>query len=118
MKEKKLVRVVLLVAMLVCAAAIVTYYWQHETLDAIIHVPMYVMIVALVYILIQILKRSLYKEQRWYDWLYYIGLIAIMLPPVLANEGNASIFHLLTDFGTLFLIVPVLLEGKVVVNGK
>lgn len=118
MKEKKLVRVVMLVAMLACAAIIVTYYWRNETLDAIIQVPMYIMIIALVYILIQILKRSMYKEQRWYDWLYYIGLIAIMLPTVLANEGNASIFHVLTDFGTLFLIVPVLLEGKVVVNGK
>lgn len=118
MKENKVLRASLLVAMLVCAGIVVNYYWQHSELQAIKEIPMFIMVVTLIYILVQILKRSIYKDQRWYDWLYYIGLIAMMLPTVLVTEGNLSMFNVITDTCTLFLIVPIILEGKVLVNGK
>lgn len=118
MKENKALRASMLVGMLVCAGIVINYYWQNSALEALKEIPMYVMVFTLVYILIQIFKRSIFKEQRWYDWLYYIGLIAIMLPTVLVSEGNLSIFNVITDTCTLFLIVPIILEGKVFINGK
>ena len=118
MKQNKILRASMLLVMLVCAGIVVNYYWQHSALETIKEIPMYVMIVTLVYILIQISKRSIYKEQRWYDWLYYIGLIAMMLPTVMVSESNVEIFNYVTDVCTLFLIVPIILEGKVMVNGK
>lgn len=118
MKENKILRASMLVAMLVCAGIIIHYYWENSTLEALKEIPMYVMIVTLAYIIIQILKRSIYKEQRWYDWLYYIGLIAIMLPTVMVTENNVSIFNIITDTCTLFLIVPIVLEGKVLIHEK
>ena len=118
MKENKKLRAVLLAGMLACAGIIINYYWQNSTIESLKEIPMYVMILALVYILIQILKRSIYKEQRWYDWLYYIGLIAMMLPTILVSESNLTLFNYITDTCTLFLIVPIVLEGKVIVNGK
>jgi len=118
MKENRILRASMLVAMLVCAGIVVNYYWQNSTIEALKEIPVYVMIVTLVYILIQIFKRSIYKEQRWYDWLYYVGLIAMMLPTVLVTETNLTLFNYVTDVCTLFLIVPIVLEGKVIVNGK
>lgn len=118
MKENKILRASMLVAMLVCGGVIINYYWQTSDLMAIKEIPMYIMIVTLIYILIQIFKRSIYKEQRWFDWLYYIALIAMMLPTVMISENNLSLFNYMTDVCTLFLIVPIVLEGKVIVNGK
>ena len=118
MKENKVLRASMLLGMMVCAGIVINYYWQNSSLEALKEIPMYVMIFTLVYILIQILKRSIYKEQRWYDWLYYIGLIAIMLPTVMVSESNLSFFNIITDTCTLFLIIPIVLEGKVLVNGK
>jgi len=118
MKENKILRASMLAAMLVCAGIVINYYWQNSALSALKEIPMYIMIVTLIYILIQIFKRSIFKEQRWYDWLYYIGLISIMLPTVFVSEGNLSFFNIITDSCTLFLVVPIVLEGKVLVNGK
>lgn len=118
MKESKLLRASMLIGMLICAGIVTTYYWRNWELNSLKEIPMYIMIVTLIYILIQIIKRAIFKEQRWYDWLYYIGLIAMMLPTVIATENNASIFNVVTDICTLFLIVPILLEGKVLLNGK
>lgn len=118
MKEKKWFRLFLLLMMLVCAAIIMLYFWGREDLFSLKRLPLYIMIAALAYILIQILKRSIYKEQRWYDWLYYIGLVSIMIPTLLANEENQQFYHFLTDYGTLFLIVPVVIEAKNAINEK
>lgn len=118
MKENKMLRASMLVAMLACAGVVINYYWQNSELETLKEIPMYVMIVTLVYILIQIFKRSIYKEQRWYDWLYYVGLIAMMLPTLMVSESNLTLFNYVTDVCTLFLIVPIVLEGKVLVNGK
>ena len=81
-------------------------------------VPIYIMILAFVYILLQIAKRYLYKEYNWWDWLYYIGLIAMMLPTIFATEENLETFNLFTDFGVLFLIIPILFDGNRLIQNK
>lgn len=118
MKNEKLFRTLITVVLLVVGASIVAYYWSVDTLEGIKNVPVYVMVLCLAYVLIQILKRYLFKNQNWWDWLYYIGLISVMIPGYMATEENISTFAFISDFGTLFLIIPTLLDGKDIIQKK
>ena len=118
MKNEKMIRVLLSVSMILFGGLIVAYFWSHETIEAILYVPMHVMIFALVYILLQIVKRFLFKERNWWDWLYYIGLAALVVPRYFISEDNLSMFNSLIAFGTLFLIIPVLMDGKKLMASK
>lgn len=116
--SKKIITKITLIALAtIVSLLIVGYYWSNSSLSSITLVPITIMILALFYILIQIAKRFFIKEQNWWDWLYYIGLIAMMLPTVVANSANETYFHFITDYGTLFLIIPVLLDTKTLFNG-
>lgn len=108
----------LLILNLVLGAIVVLYYWSNDSLESITQIPIYVMIMALCYIFVQIARRYFFKKQNWWDWLYYIGLIAMMLPTVVADPSNMPFMRILTDYGTLFLIVPVFFDGKQVIDGK
>ena len=118
MKDRRIVRVILLLIMLLLGTLVVMYYWSNDTLESLVIIPKKVLFFVLGYILVQILKRSLSREKKWWDWLYYIALLGILLPTVLADESNASIFHILADYGTLFLIIPVLIDGKKLIDAK
>jgi len=87
-------------------------------MDGIQMLPMHLVILSFVYVLLQILKRYLFKRKNWWDWLYYIGLVSIVLPTFFVNETNTDFYHLLTDYGTFFLIIPILLDGTQLVNTK
>ena len=118
MKNNKMLRMLLLILNLVLGAIIVLYYWSNESVDSIKQIPIYVMLLALGYIFVQIAKRYFFKKQNWWDWLYYIGIIAMMVPTVIADTSNMQLMELLTDYGTLFLIIPVFFDGKQVIDGK
>ena len=106
------VRILLIILSLGLSGAIVRYYWLSDSLDSIIDVPEYVMVLALIYVFLQIIRRKYSKQQHWWDWLYYLGLLAMIIPTLLANSSHLIYFNYLTDYGTLFLILPVLLEGN------
>ena len=116
MKNSKILKVLILVTMFLLGNAVSMYYWSNETLESMRVVPIFVMILALVYILMQILKRFMYKEKNWWDWLYYVGLLAIVLPTYFATEANLSTFQWITDFGSLFLVLPLLFDFKKLVQ--
>lgn len=111
MNTPKFVFTLLILAKLSLASTILWYYWNVNTLVEITKLPLYVLILTVVYIAFQMLTRRLSKKQNWWDWIYYIGLAAIMLPVVMAKPENEKMFHLLTDFGILFLLLPVLIDG-------
>ena len=111
MKTPKFVFALLILAKLFLASTIVLYFWNVNTLVEITKLPLYVLILTVVYIGFQMVTRRFSKKQNWWDWIYYIGLAAIMLPVVMAKPENEKIFHLLTDFGILFLLLPVLIDG-------
>jgi len=98
--------------MLLVGGLIINYYWKNDSLKSIVSVPMSIMVFTFVYILCQIGKRFAFKKQNWWDWLYYIGLVVIILPRFLATPENLSIFQTVTDIGILFLLVPVFFDGK------
>ena len=111
MNTPKFVFILLILAKLSLASTILWYYWNVNTLVEITKLPLYVLILTVVYIAFQMLTRRLSKKQNWWDWIYYIGLAEIMLPVVMAKPENEKMFHLLTDFGILFLLLPVLIDG-------
>lgn len=110
MKENKVVQLIFAIAALIIGGNIIFYYWSHSTLSSMQMVPMYLMILAFVYILLQIGKRYVFKRQKWWDWLYYIGLTGMMLPVFFASGSNVNTFNTIADYGTLFLVIPVLLD--------
>lgn len=112
LKNSRLLHTILIISLLAMGGLCTAYYWSNDDLMTLRMVPIHVMIYAVVYILLQIAKRYLYKEYNWWDWLYYIGLIAMMLPTLFANEQNLSVYNLFTDIGILFLIIPILFDGN------
>lgn len=111
MNTPKFLFALLILAKLFLAATIVLYFWNVNTLVEITKLPLYVLILTVVYIGFQMVTRRFSKKQNWWDWIYYIGLASIMLPVVMAKPENEKIFHLLTDYGILFLLLPVLIDG-------
>lgn len=111
MDMKKILWVIILLGMLTCAGLIIGYYWMVRDLQGITKLPIPILIITLLYIVLQILKRNALKVQNWWDWTYYIGLISILIPIVLGDAKNEVFYHLLTDYGTFFLVFPILLDG-------
>lgn len=112
MDFKKIIWVLILIGMVACATVIIGYYWTATNLVDIYSLPIFVLATSLVYIGLQLLKRIVLKIQNWWDWTYYLGLVAIVAPVLLANESNQLYFHLLTDYGTFFLLLPVILDAR------
>ncbi|MFT5780646.1 MAG: hypothetical protein ACI837_003609 [Crocinitomicaceae bacterium] len=115
MNQKKILRIVLMIASIALGTWIILYYWKTNDANGIKFVPMYLMIVALGYILLQVMKRYLFKGQNWWDWLYYIGLTSMLLPIFFGSEENSSIFGVLTDYGTFFFIIPALIDIRLLI---
>ena len=118
MRSSKLFHGLLLAGLLALAVLIVRYYWQAEELDEIRILPRYLMLFFLFYVLVQVLKRWLYKKRYWWDWIYYIGLAAAMLPTFMASEESAHLFHSITDYGTIFLVIPIVLDFYTLLKRK
>lgn len=103
---------------LVLSVLICTYFWKSSQLIEIRQLPMYVLIMCVVYIALQMLTRRLSENQNWWDWVYYLGLLCIMIPVSLATEKNEQLYHAMTDYGTSLLILPVLVDGWYLLRSK
>lgn len=112
MKENRLLKIALLVVSLILGGLIIAYYWRVETHIEMFKVPMYVMIFALGYILTQIAKRFLFSGKKWWDWFYYIALTAMILPIFFSTPERVAMFNYITDFGSFFFVIPILLDGR------
>lgn len=118
MKNEKLFKAIFIAALIIIGGWITQYYWSVETIEEIKKVPILIMVLCMVYVVIQILKRYLFKKQNWWDWLYYIGLLSVMIPAYMATPENLSTFSMMTDYGIVFLIVPALLDGIDILKKK
>lgn len=112
MKENRLIQTLLIVVSIALGGSIIAYYWGVESYEAMLKVPMYVMIFALGYILTQIARRYITSGKKWWDWFYYIALTAMILPIFFSTPERATMFNYMTDFGTFFFIIPALLDGR------
>ena len=111
MQSSRLIHGLILVLVFLMGGWIVIYFWGASTLVEIRILPKTVMYGCLVYVILQVLKRLVHKRRYWWDWLYYIGLASAILPTFLASSENERILHILTDFGSTFLLIPVLLDA-------
>jgi len=110
MKDSKPIQLSLIAVALILGILIIVYYWSVESHIEMFKVPMYVMFFALGYILSQIAKRFITSGKNWWDWFYYIGLTAMILPIFFSTPERASMFNYLTDFGTFFFVIPTFLD--------
>ncbi len=108
--DSKIVRYLFIIGIVAIGSWITLYYWSNNTLNTIKYVPIYLMVLTLVYILLQIGKRYLFKKQNWWDWLYYIGLAGMMLGVFFASEKSLELYNSITDYSIVFLIVPGLID--------
>ena len=106
-----LLRVLFSLALISLGGAVIYHFWSVSTVIEIQNVPILIMVLCLCYVLVQIVKRYFLKNDNWWDWLYYIGLISVMIPPYMIEEDNASTFMMLAKYGTFFLIIPAVADG-------
>lgn len=115
-KLEKLVLRLAIVVKLILSILICLYFWGVNDLEGIQHLPMYVLIFCVSYIGLQMITRRISKAQHWWDWVYYAGLLCIMIPVIFADETTLNVYNVITDFGTLLLVLPVLVDGWVLIN--
>ena len=98
------------IAMLLIAMLITLYYWTNSTLIAMKKVPLTLMLLVLLYVILHMAKRRINNQQHWTHWIHYLGLTALIYPILLGTQENVGSLNLITDIGTLFLVIPILLE--------
>lgn len=116
-KLNKGLNYLLLTILIVSGAYVFVYYMLANEITELRSLPTSFLIAVIVYILIQLIKRYLQKKMPWYNWLYYLGLIAVVIPlPLFSVQGN-WVFSV-TRWGSLFLLVPPLIELIVLTQSK
>ena len=107
LKDSKLLKIVMLTTMLIFAGMVIVYYWNSDSLESMKYIPMRILIFVFGYILIQISKRFVFRKQNWWDWLYYIGLIAVILPVYFVSDTSLETFQMIAKIGTISLVIPI-----------
>lgn len=108
--QKRFLRLILNVVMLIIGLIINVHYWQTEQFSDIKQVSAPMMGLVMSYIGLHFLKRVLFIVIHWWDWLYYLALMSIALPVLLADSITENIFHWLIDLGTTFFVIPILMD--------
>ena len=114
-KKNSTSQVILLVLSFVISLAILFYFWVlHTNFEEKINVI--VMILALAYIIIELIKRNFFKLISKWHRMYYVGLFAVVAP--IALENKISIFSIkwINHIGLFFLIIPLMLEASLIVK--
>lgn len=106
---KRILRFVLIVVLLLTSIYIVFYYWSASELEDLRDLPSILLTTVVIYIAVQLIKRFVRKKVAWYDWFYYLGLIAVLLPLMTFTASGDWIFDV-TKYGSFFLVFPPLVE--------
>lgn len=116
--SNKTLRAILLVLIFSCGALIVFNYWMSFSLHELKLIPKNTLLLIVLYLALQLLNRRLFGEQNWWNWLYYIGLLGIVFAYFFANENYLSWFLFVVKFGTLFLLVPPVIDFFKLMNSE
>lgn len=106
-KFNRTIHIITTLVLLAIAVLITGYYLFADSYDDLKNVPTTLYVAAIVYILIQLVKRSITKKMPWYDWFYYLGLAAIILPFALPEKE--WLFSMVI-YGSLALALPPFIE--------
>ena len=116
----KIKHFLLLVVLLVLIAAgtfVFGYYITASEPSDYQNLSLTFLLIVMLYIAGQLTKRFLQEKAPWYGWLYYIGLISVVAPLPLIGLMDDTIIKV-TRFGSLFLILPPLIEFVLLVRKK
>jgi len=117
-KHQKLVRMIALLGMLFTAGIAILYFWFHSDFESVHKLPSYVLFVVLLYLGFNFLRKQLNPKSAWWDWIYYVGIVSILFPITLGKPEQLELINLVTDFGTLFLLIPIFMDAKKVLKDK
>lgn len=93
---------------------LILFFENSVRIEEIRFLPRKILIALLIYILAQVVKRSVLGRREKYDWLYYIGLVVILMPVFLPNLFSFEIFKNSIRIGMLsFLIGPIIDTVKI-----
>lgn len=107
----------LLIVLIVSGLYVFSYYMLANEITELRTLPTSFLIAVIVYILAQLIKRFIQKKMPWYNWLYYLGLMAVIIPlPLFSVQGN-WVFSV-TRYGSLFLLIPPLVEFLILIRKK
>jgi hypothetical protein len=119
MQNKKSIKrqVFLLTLSFIISLTILFYFWVFQN-DFSQKINVYVMILALAYIAIELLKKNLFKQISSWNRLYYIGLFAVIAPIVFENKMPLETLKWINHFGLFFLIIPLMFEASILIKSK
>ncbi len=109
-KYKRLLRLFFEFLLMACALVVIAYYWMHADVRSMRELPVHVMTSLMLYLLVQVFRRRFFQDAHTTDNLYYIGLLTVILPVFLVSDSNRIFFNWLTDIGSLFLVMPILVR--------
>ena len=106
---KRILKLILATALLIISFYVVFYYWTTDTFSDLRELPPTLLSAIIIYLALQLIKRYIKKTVSWYDWLYYVGLGAILSPLMLLTSTAEWLFDV-TKYGSLFILAPPLIE--------
>ena len=103
---KKILSYIFASVLLVASLYINFYYWRVSEIDELRELPPMLLSALIIYLLIQLVKKSLNKNKvTWYDWIYYLGIVGIIIPLVSFFSSGDWLFTV-TRIGALLLLLP------------
>ncbi len=111
-KHQRIVRIVALLGMLASAGIVIAFYWMNSNFESVHKLPSFVLIVILVYLIFNFLRKQVNQQTVWWDWIYYLGIISILFPIAIGKPEQIQLINITTDIGSLFLLVPIFMEVK------
>lgn len=105
---QRFLHLLMLIILLPICGYILFYYWTNVSYEGLRQLPTLLWSSIIIYILIQLIKRFTTKKVEWYEYTYYLGLAAILIPFII--PGNPDWLFTITRFGTLFLAFPPVVE--------
>jgi hypothetical protein len=86
------------------------YFWNAKDFIAIKQIPWYVIVGGLFYIASQMLTRKFSNINNWWDWVFYFGLVYIMITVSFGSISHAGRWFLVVKSGTMALVVPAMID--------
>lgn len=108
-KLKQILLYTLLIILILSGTYVFLYYIIASEISQLRTLPPLFLVIIILYILVQLGKRFLQDEIKWYNYLYYVGLAAVVIPLPLFSLQENWIF-VVTRFGSLFLIISPVIE--------
>lgn len=107
---KKLTVAASIVVKLILGIMICNYFWSANDFVAIKQIPWYIVAEGLLYIAAQMLTRKFSIINNWWDWVFYFGLVSIMLTVSFGSISHVASWFLVVKSGTIALVIPAIID--------